>query len=187
MGNGKQVAAGMALALGAVLAVSGCGSGAGGAGGTGAAGPASSPASSPEAAPDAAKTTALLQLNEQLRQKLGPAYSESWIEGTVLHVAVTTQAAKKIVTGAGAVPLLVTFNASQLEAAVRAVARWQSTLPAVQGRAIHKIIPDGRAGTVTIYVAAEQIAAVTRAAATDKPAGNVPLLIKESAGLPTPQ
>lgn len=180
MGNGKQVAAGMALALGAVLAVTGCGSG------TGAGGPASSPASSQEPAPDAAKTTALLQLNEQLRQKLGPAYSGSWIEGAVLHVAVTTQAAKKIVTGAGAVPLLVTFNASQLEAAVRAVSRWQSTLPAVQGRAIHKIIPDGRAGTVTIYVAAEQIAAVTRAAATDKPAGNVPLLIKESAGLPTP-
>jgi hypothetical protein len=180
MGNGKQVAAGMALALGAVLAVTGCGSGAG------AGGPASSPASSQEPAPDAAKTTALLQLNEQLRQKLGPAYSGSWIEGAVLHVAVTTQAAKKIVTGAGAVPLLVTFNASQLEAAVRAVSRWQSTLPAVQGRAIHQIIPDGRAGTVTIYVAAEQIAAVTRAAATDKPAGNVPLLIKESAGLPTP-
>ncbi|RAN72749.1 hypothetical protein B5P43_31625 [Bacillus sp. SRB_336] len=174
----------MALAMGAVLAVTGCGSGTGAAGGTG---PASSPASSQEPAPDAAKTTALLQLNEQLRQQLGPAYAESWIEGTVLHVAVTTQAATKVVTEAGAVPLLVTFNASQLEDAVRAVSRWQSTLPAVQARAVHKIIPDGRAGTVTIYVAAEQLAAVTGAAAADKPAGNVPLLIKESAGLPTPQ
>lgn len=136
--------------------------------------------------PSDAEVSALLRLNENLKTQLGGAYSDSWIEGATLHVAVTTEAAKKIVADAGAIPTLVTFDAAQLEAALASVAAWQATLPAEQSAAIHQIIPDGRTGTVTIYVAPLQLDAVAAAAAADKPAGAIPLVIKESAGLATP-
>jgi len=136
--------------------------------------------------PGAAETNALLQLNDSLKTRLGAAYADAWIEGNKLHVAVTTKEAETIAANAGAVPALVTINAAELEKAVEAVAAWQTRLPVAQGAAIHRIIPDGRTGTVTIYVAPAQLAAVARAAAADKPTGSVPLLLKESTGIPTP-
>lgn len=134
----------------------------------------------------ASDSSALLLLNDTLRTKLGEAYADSWIEGNKLHVAVTTEAGATIVTGAGAVAKIVTFDGAQLEAALQAVSAWRSKLPAVQGAAIHNIVPDGGTGTLTIFVAADQIDAVAQSAAADKPAGEVPLIIKESAGLATP-
>ncbi|MCU6478982.1 hypothetical protein [Arthrobacter sp. A2-55] len=136
--------------------------------------------------PGAAETTALLQLNDSLKTRLGAAYADAWIEGDKLHVAVTTKDAETIAANAGAIPTLVTINAAELEKAVEAVAAWQTRLPSAQGAAIHRIIPDGRTGTVTIYVAPAELAAVARAAAADKPTGSVPLLLKESTGIPTP-
>jgi len=140
----------------------------------------------PSSHPGAAEVSALLRLNEELKTRLGTAYSDSWVEGTTLHVAVTTERAKGIAAEAGAIPLLVAFDAAQLEAAMQSVAAWQATLPTEQATAIHKIIPDGRTGTVTIYVAPQLLDTIARAAATDKPAGEVPLRVKESAGLATP-
>lgn len=128
----------------------------------------------------------LLQLNDSLKAELGEAYSDAWIEDNQLNVAVTTEKAAATVKAAGAIPHIVTIDAAQLEAALQAIAAWQSTLPAGQGTAIHKIIPDGRTGSVTIFVAPDQLDAVSAAAAADKPAGEVPLIIKESAGLATP-
>ncbi|GAA4655561.1 hypothetical protein [Arthrobacter cryoconiti] len=133
-----------------------------------------------------ALTNDLLRLNDSLKISLGPAYSDAWIQDNELHVAVTTQEAEKAVKGAGAIPQLVDFNAEQLQGAVQAISTWQSQLPSLQGAAIHKIIPDGRSATVSIYVAPEQIDAVAAAAARDNPSGKIPLVIKESAGIATP-
>ncbi|MDJ0311859.1 hypothetical protein [Arthrobacter sp. H35-D1] len=133
-----------------------------------------------------ADANTLLQLNDSLRAKLGEAYSDSWIEDDKLHVAVTTEAAAAVVTDAGAIPKIVTIGAAALETALQAVSAWQASLPDAQGAAIHKIIPDGRTGTLTIFVAPEELDAVAKAAATDKPAGAVPLVIKASTGLATP-
>ncbi|WP_207345795.1 hypothetical protein [Arthrobacter sp. E3] len=133
-----------------------------------------------------ADTNALLLLNESLRVKLGTAYSDSWIEDNKLHVAVTTEAAATLVTEAGAVPKIVTLDAGELEAALQAVSAWRATLPDGLGAAIHKLIPDGRTGTLTIFVAPDHLDAVAQAAAADKPAGSVPLVIKASTGLATP-
>lgn len=147
------------------------------------------PSSAPTTAAAAAgadDTTALLVLNDSLRAQLGDAYSDSWIENNSLHVAVTDESAAKLVSAAGAIPKLVTINAEQLEAALQAVSAWQAKLPVEQGAAIHKLIPDGNTSTLTIYVAPEQLDAVAQAAAQDKPAGDVPLVIKESMGLATP-
>lgn len=148
------------------------------------------PQDGPETTPSAQSTSAndssaLLTLNDSLRNKLGDAYSDSWIEDNQLHVAVTTDAAAAIVAEAGAVATLVTIDAAQLETAVQAVSKWQANLPDGQGAAIHKIVPDGRRGTLTIYVASDKLDAVAKAAETDKPAGDVPLVIKESTGLTT--
>ncbi len=145
--------------------------------------PPSSPSNQPTSVTD---TNALLLLNDSLRVKLGTAYSDSWIEDSKLHVAVTTESAAALVTEAGAVPKIVTIDAAALETALQAVSAWQATLPDGLGAAIHKIIPDGRTGTLTIFVAPEQLDAVSQAAATDKPAGSVPLVIKASTGLATP-
>ena len=143
-----------------------------------------SPAASQQASPEESST--LLALNESLRSELGDAYSDSWIEGNQLHVAVTTEAAASIVKAAGAIPKLVTIDAAQLETALQAVLAWRNTLPTEQGAAIHKVIPDGRTGTVTVFVAPDQLSSVEAAAAAAKPAGDVPLVFKESAGLASP-
>lgn len=146
--------------------------------------PASSQAASQPATVE--ETNNLLQLNDSLRTELGDAYSDSWIEGAQLHVAVTTESAAATVKAAGATAHLVTLDAAQLETALQAVMTWRSSLPADQGAAIHKVIPDGRTGTVTVFVAPDQLDAVAQAAAASKPAGDVPLLFKESAGLASP-
>jgi hypothetical protein len=174
MNSKKLAAVALAAAMTAGLGMSGCASPEGGA----------TPSGS-TTQPAASDPATLLLLNDSLREELGSAYSDAWIEGNTLHVAVTTKEAEKTVTDAGAVPLLVNVNAAQLEAAVQAISAWQAKLPADQGAAIHQIIPDGRTGTVTIYVAAPQLDAVTAAAANDKPSGKVPLVIKVSTGLAT--
>jgi hypothetical protein len=194
MTSSKLAALAIAASMAGVLGMAACGQG----GATGAPGPGGQTSEgtvpSPSATsttgagttPNDAETSALLQLNDSLKTRLGAAYSDAWIEGNRLHVAVTTKDAEKIAAAAGAIPTLVTINAAELERAVEAVAAWQTRLPVAQGAAIHKIIPDGRTGTVTIYVAPAQMAAVARAAAADKPTGAIPLLLKESTGIPTP-
>lgn len=186
MNNKKMAAAMLAATLTGALGMSGCAT-------PDDAGSPSSTASSTAPAPSAADATpgaadsgALLLLNSSLREQLGEAYSDSWIEGDSLHVAVTDESAAKIVSAAGAIPKIVTINAQQLDTALQAVTAWQATLPADQGSAIHKLIPDGSTSTLTIYVAPEHLDAVAQAAANDKPAGNVALVIKESTGLATP-
>ncbi|MHA7304429.1 hypothetical protein ACX80E_04160 [Arthrobacter sp. TMN-49] len=174
MNSKKMAAAVLAATMSGALGMSGCAT------------PQDPASSSPAQSSSTAETSALLVLNDSLRTQLGDAYSDSWIEGNKLHVAVTTEAAAAIVTKAGAIPKLVTVDAGQLEAALAAVAAWQSKLPSEQATAIHKIIPDGKTGTVTIFVAPEQLDAVAEAAAADKPTGAVALIIKKSTGLATP-
>ncbi|SEE89621.1 hypothetical protein SAMN04489740_2986 [Arthrobacter alpinus] len=145
-----------------------------------------SPAETNETQTSPAETSVLLLLNDSLRDQLGNEYSDSWIEGNKLHVAVTTESAATIVTKAGAIPQVVAFDATALEAALQSVSAWQAKLPKDQAAAIHKIISDGRTGTLTLFVAPEQLDAVAQAAAADNPAGEVGLVIKESTGLATP-
>ncbi len=186
MKNKKMAAAMLAATLTGALGMSGCAT-------PEEAGSSSSAATHTASVPGAANATpiasdsgALLLLNDTLRAQLGAAYSDSWIEENSLHVAVTDESAAAVVSAAGAIPKLVTINAKQLEAALQAVTAWQATLPADLGGAIHKFIPDGNTSTLTLYVAAEHLDAVAQAAANDKPAGDVPLVIKESTGLATP-
>lgn len=148
------------------------------------------PAENPEA-PDASQTASaadtnrLLQLNDSLREKLGADYSDSWIEGGQLHVAVTSESAAAVATEAGAVAQLVTQDAAALEAALQAVMAWRASLPAELGNAIHKVTTNGRAGIVEVSVAPNQADAVKAAAQADRPAGDVPLVFKDSSGLAT--
>ena len=186
MNNKKMAAAMLAATLTGALGMSGCATPEN-AGSPSSAATHTAPApSAADATPSSADSGALLLLNDSLRAQLGEAYSDSWIAENSLHVAVTDESAAAVVSAAGAIPILVTINAQQLEAALQAVAAWQATLPADLGTAIHKVIPDGKTSTLTLYVAAEHLDAVAQAAARDKPAGDVPLVIKESTGLATP-
>ncbi|MCQ9164830.1 MULTISPECIES: hypothetical protein [unclassified Arthrobacter] len=178
----KMAAVLVAATMTGALAMAGCGQEQAPAGpGTSTTGPQSS-----ETTPATRTSTELLALKDTLKSKLGSAYSDSWIEGGRLHVAVTTPEAEKTVAAAGAIPKLVTFNAAELESALKSVAAWQASLPPDQAAAIYKIIPDGRSGTVTIYVAAGQLEAISAAAAQARPAGKVPLAIRVSTGPATP-
>lgn len=148
--------------------------------------PAEDPGSPTATQSSTAQTNELLQLNDSLREQLGDDYSDAWIEGDRLYVAVTTDAAAKIVADAGAVATLVKFDAAQIETALQAVMAWRAGLPADLGAAIHKVTTDGRTGSVQIAVDPSQMDAVKAAASKDKPAGDVTLLVKESSGLATP-
>lgn len=177
MNRKKMAAALLAATMIGTLGMSGCGT------------PddqATSTQSSKPAEAGTSDSSALLLLNDALRKKLGDDYSDAWIEGGLLHVAVTTDAGAAIVTAAGAVAKLVTIDAAQLEAALQSIAAWQSKLPSEQAIAIHKIIPDGSTGTITLFVDPAQLDAIAKSAATDKPSGTVALVIKESSGIATP-
>lgn len=141
---------------------------------------------SPGSSSSSDETTRLLQLNERLKTQLGDAYATGWIQDFTLHVAVTTEAAARAVTAAGAIPMLAAFNAKALEGGLRAVAAWQQRLPRELAAAIHKVIVNGRAGNITLFVATDKMDAVKSAAAADGPAGDIPLVFKDSASPATP-
>ncbi|MCC3294408.1 hypothetical protein LJ756_07195 [Arthrobacter sp. zg-Y411] len=130
-------------------------------------------------------TTQLLLLHEQLKTQLGPAYSDAWVDGGVLHVAVTDSAAEATVRDAGAVPVLVGFNSTELQQAKAQVRTWlaQQPLPALE---VHSIAASGRDGAVIVEVPADQVAALQSAAADQAPAGEIPVIVKESPGMATP-
>ncbi len=54
---------------------------------------------------------------EQVRGAVGDAFAGAWIDGDVLHVAVTDQALAGAVRAAGAAPMIVTNSLSKLEKA----------------------------------------------------------------------
>ncbi len=137
----------------------------------------------PESSGDA---TELLLLNDRLREELGGAYSQGWIESGQLHVAVTSEEAAQAVSDAGAEPRIVELNSEQLEKSVSSLTAWQGKLRPELATSIHRISFDGRTGTVTIAVAKDKIPAVEAALQRDNPTGNVPVEIVISGGLATP-
>ncbi|GAA1343936.1 hypothetical protein [Arthrobacter roseus] len=130
--------------------------------------------------------TELLLLNDRLREELGGAYSQGWIESGKLHVAVTTEEAAQVVSDAGAAPRIVELNSQQLEDSVSSLAAWQGKLKPELATSIHRISFDGRTGTVTIAVAKDKIPSVQAALQRDDPTGKVPVEIVISDGLATP-
>ncbi|KAD4059778.1 hypothetical protein GD627_01400 [Arthrobacter yangruifuii] len=196
--------AGVALAAVIAAAVSGCGAQSADDGaaapspavstGTAAAPPAvpstastpveATPGSVPIMAPDEF-TTELLQLHDQLRTDLGDRYADAWIEGGVLHIGVTDASAEATVRDAGAVPVTVPFNAGELGQARTQVQTWLAGKP-VPGVEFHSISASGRAGAVTVTVPPEQVPALQAAADEQSPAGKIPVIVEESAGMARP-
>ena len=130
-------------------------------------------------------TTQLLQLHEQLKTQLGQAYSDAWVDGGVLHVAVTDQAAETTVRAAGAMPVRVVFNNADLQQAKAQVQAWLAQQP-VAGLDVHYLGVSGRTGSVTVKVPLDQVPALQEAADGAAPAGEIPVIVKESPGMATP-
>ncbi|UWX97049.1 hypothetical protein N2K95_15710 [Arthrobacter zhaoxinii] len=201
--------AGIALAVVIAAAVSGCGAQPGD-GGTAAPSPSAavstdtaSPSPSPSASSGTATpaapatpgsdpamtsdefTTGLLQLHDRLKHDLGDRYADAWVDGGVLHVAVTDPSAEAKVRDAGAVPVTVAFNAAELLQARTQVQTWIAGKP-VPRVEMHSISASGRTGAVIVTVPAEQVPALQAAADEQSPAGKVPVIVEESAGMATP-
>ncbi|MCQ2000081.1 hypothetical protein [Arthrobacter zhaoxinii] len=130
-------------------------------------------------------TTGLLQLHDRLKHDLGDRYADAWVDGGVLHVAVTDPSAEAKVRDAGAVPVTVAFNAAELLQARTQVQTWIAGKP-VPGVEMHSISASGRTGAVIVTVPAEQVPALQAAADEQSPAGEVPVIVEESAGMATP-
>lgn len=130
-------------------------------------------------------TTELLQLHDRLKSELGPAYSDAWVDGGVLHVALTDPALEPSVRTAGAVPVRVAYNADDLRTARAQVQAWLASEP-LPALTVHGLSTSGRTGEVTVLVPADQAAALQDAAAEAAPAGDIPVIVKESRGMATP-
>ena len=129
--------------------------------------------------------TELLQLHTQLKADLGAAYSDAWIEGGQLHVAVTTPEAEAVVSGAGAVPAKTQFSEQQLREAADAFKAWLGTDAAPQVQ-LHWLGTSGRTGSITVRVPPEQVQPLTDAVAQQRPTGDVLVIVEESSGPATP-
>ncbi|MCQ1986164.1 MULTISPECIES: hypothetical protein [unclassified Arthrobacter] len=127
----------------------------------------------------------LLLLHARLKNELGADYADGWIDRGVLHVAVTGPEAEAKVRDAGAEPVLVAFNADQLQQARSQVQAWLAAKP-VPDLEVHSISTSGRAGAVTVQVPADQVAALQSAADEQAPAGEISIIVEESAGMATP-
>lgn len=130
-------------------------------------------------------TTQLLLLHERLRTELGPAYSDAWVDGGVLHVAVTDQGAEATVRAAGATPVRVAFNNADLQQAKAQVQAWLAQRP-VTGLEVHYLGVSGRTGSVTVKVPLDQVPALQTAANDAAPAGQIPVIVEESPGMASP-
>ena len=131
------------------------------------------------------KMTDLLQLHSRLKTDLGAAYSDAWIEGGQLHVAVTTPEAEAVVSGAGAVPAKTQFSEQQLREAADAFRTWLGTDAAPQVQ-LHWLGTSGRTGSITVRVPPEQVQPLTDAVAEQRPTGDVLVIVEESRGPATP-
>ena len=127
----------------------------------------------------------LLVLHAELKNELGSDYADAWIDGGVLHVAVTAPSAEAKVRATGAEPVLVAFNADELLQARNQVQAWLADKP-VPGLEVHAVSASGRTSTVTVAVPADQVSALQAAADEQSPGGNVPVIVEESAGMATP-
>lgn len=181
MNNHTQRTALGGAALAAVLLLSACGSGAGT--------PVASsptPSASPSAATTESQDPALLQLNESLKETLGDKYSEAWIAENKLHVAVTDKAAEAIVSAAGAVAHLAEHSAAELEAAIGRIMAWQREQGGEIATAIHRYVPSGRDGSITLAVDPTRLGEIRKGLAADGVAGDIALKFVESAGPASP-
>lgn len=130
-------------------------------------------------------STHLLLMHAQLKKELGSDYADAWIDGGVLHVAVTAPSAEAKVRDAGAEPVLVAFNADELQQARSQVQTWLAGKP-VPDVETHSISTSGRAGAVIVKVPADQVAGLQAAADEQSPAGEVSVIVEESEGMATP-
>ncbi|WP_411730981.1 hypothetical protein [Paeniglutamicibacter sp.] len=169
------------VALAAVLLLSACGNDAGIPASSG-----TTPSASPSATPNESQDPDLLQLNETLKETLGEKYSEGWIEGNKLHVAVTDKAAEAIATEAGAVAHLAEHSAAELEAAIGKIMAWQREQGGETATAIHRYLPSGRDGSITLAVDPAQLEDIKRGLAADAVTGPIALKFVESAGPASP-
>lgn len=170
-----------AAALVAVLALSACGSEAG----TPTASETTSTASI-SAAPNESQDPQLLQLNETLKETLGDKYSEAWIADNKLHVAVTDQAAEDTVNAAGAVAHLAKYSAAELEAAIGKIMAWQREQGGDIATAIHRYLPSGRDGSITLAVDHAQLQAIKEGLDKAGVTGGIALKFQDSAGPASP-
>lgn len=138
------------------------------------------------AEPNQSQDPDMLQLNESLKETLGEKYSEAWIADNRLHVAVTDKAAEEVVNDAGAVAHLAKYSAKDLEAAIGKIMAWQREQGGDVAAAIHRYVPSGRDGTITLAVDAAQLETIKSALAADNVAGGITLLFEKSAGPASP-
>lgn len=129
--------------------------------------------------------TQLLQLHAQLKSDLGSAYSDAWIEGNQLHVAVTTPEAEAAVLQAGGVPFRAEFTDAELQEAADALKAWLGTEAAPQVQ-LHWLSTSGRTSAITVRVPADQVQALNDAVAQQQPTGAVKVIVEESSGPATP-
>ena len=129
--------------------------------------------------------TQLLQLHTQLKNDLGSAYSDAWIENNQLHVAVTTPEAEAAVVAAGAVPFTAEFTAQQLQEATDAFKAWLGTDTAPQVQ-VHWLGTSGRTASITVRVPGDQVKPLSDAVADQQPTGAVKVIVEESSGPATP-
>ena len=122
------------------------------------------------------------QLHESLKESLGDKYSEAWIEGNRLHVAVTDEASGATVTAAGAVAHLAKHSAAEIEAAIGKVMAWQREQGGDIVTAIHRYLPSGRDGSITLAVDPAQLEVIRKGLAADQVTGDIELRFVESGG-----
>lgn len=140
--------------------------------------------SDPDTATDE-KMTQLLQLHTQLKNDLGSAYSDAWIENNQLFVAVTTPEAEAAVAEAGAIPFTAKFTAQQLQEATDAFKAWLGTDAAPQVQ-LHWLSTSGRTASIMVRVPADQVQPLRDAIAEQQPTGAVQVTVEESSGPATP-
>lgn len=129
---------------------------------------------------------ALLRIQDQLSASLGTSFVQGWIQDGKMHIATTDQATTQEIESAGAVPVVVDFNAQQLREGIVQIMNWQAQQPDPIRTAIHGYELNGMEGGLTLRVDPGHIEELKQLLDEAKPAGEIPLNFAPSSGISTP-
>ncbi len=129
---------------------------------------------------------ALLEQRDKLAEKLADSFVQGWIEDGKLHVSTTNEADLQTITDAGAVGQVVAFSNADLREGIAKIMAWQGRQEPAIRSGIYAYSLNPNTGGLTLSVDPEQRDAIETGLKKDKPAGQIPLELKEGNGLATP-
>ncbi|MGP4967498.1 hypothetical protein ACTXJQ_10225 [Glutamicibacter ardleyensis] len=128
----------------------------------------------------------LLAQRDELAASLGDGFVQSWIADGKLNVSVTKDVNASAAENAGAVVHVVDYSAAQLRDGITDIMKWQSELEDPLRTSIYSYSLNPSNGGLALSADPSHLEELKKKLEADKPAGDIPVELREGTGLATP-